>query len=166
MLCCCSLPSLCPHLMQARQRMASEMWLCCYRACCAVWGPERQTSVENCDVQFCWWETVSSCFSMSGTVTRKKKMNPCKNYLSTFNFSLACTSEFSDFSQIKNQRLFSQGSTPLPSLLARIGWHWTCTDLSRREIEGLHTVPLCCVPGVCSGSVDFFFVLNLNRKCW
>lgn len=91
--------------------------------------------MESCDVQFCWWEIVSSCFSMSGTVAWKKKMNPCKNNLSTsFNSSLACVSEFSDLGQIKNQWLFPLGSTPLPSLLARAEWHWTCTDLSIREM--------------------------------
>lgn len=124
--------------------------------------------MENCDVQFCWWETVRSCFSMSGTVAQKKKMNPCKNYLNTsFNFSLACMSEFSDLGQMKNQWLFPQGSTPLPSLLARTEQHWTCTYLSMREIETpYYGVPLCCVLGICSGSVDFFFVLTLNRRCW
>lgn len=96
---------------------------------------ERQTWVESCDVQFCWWETVSSCFSMSSTIAWKKKMNLCKNYLSTyFNFSLACMSEFTDLGQIKNLWLFPQGSTPLPSLLPRPEWHWTCKDLSMREI--------------------------------
>lgn len=42
-------------------------------------------------------------------------------------------------------------------------------DLYRSEHEGdgdsYCGVPLCCVLGICSGSVDFF-VLNLNRKCW
>lgn len=62
------------------------------------------------DVQFCWWETVSLCFSVSGTITQKKKMKPCRNYLSTsFSFSLACMSGFSDLGQIKDRWSFPQG---------------------------------------------------------
>lgn len=64
-------------------------------------------------------------------------MNPCEDYLMTsFNFSLAFTSELSGLSQMKKQWLFLQESTPLPFLLARSEWHWLCTGLSRRrEIE-------------------------------
>lgn len=98
--------------------------------------------MENCDVQFWWWETVSVmllhiCCHHWG-IWRKEKTNPCENNLMTFlKFSLAVTSELSDLGQIKKQRLFPQGSTPLPFLLARSEWHWLCTGLARRrEIEG------------------------------
>lgn len=107
---CCVVVACLPYTLTScnqGRRMVSEMWLCCYRACCDVWGHDGQTQVENCDVQFCWWETVSLCFSMSGTVIQKKKMNPCKNYLSTsFSFSLACMLELSDLGQIKDQWFF------------------------------------------------------------
>lgn len=132
--------------------------------------------MENCDVQFCWWETVKGRSNVvlfrvwyhHWGIWQKEKMNPCENYLMTsFNFSLAFTLELSDLGQIKKQWLFPQESTPLPFLLARSEWHWLCTALSRRrETETPYSgVPLCCVLVICSGSVDFFFFLNSNRKC-
>ena len=94
------------------------------------------------DVQFCWWETTIVMGTSSVVLLRvwychwgiwgKEKMNPSESYLMTsFNFSLAFTSELSDLGQIKKQWLFPQRSTPLPFPLARS--EWRCTGLSRRR---------------------------------
>lgn len=107
--------------------------------------------MEDCDVQFCWWETVSSCFSMSGTITQKEKMNPCINYLSaSFNSPLACWSGFSDLGQIKNQWLFPQRSTPLPSPCKDT----MALDLSRFEHEEIESDNILWSPTVlCTGDL-------------